>query len=173
MEFFKTKMMEANIIIWATPIYMNNVSGIMKTFIDRLHIWTKILYLSGKHNIMLSTSSHAGGDIYVLNYLSNIVCSLGAVNIGKYNLCLDVPKELYTTDKEEMLLRNYVRQTTESLIKNSYKSTPLHEMIFKDLKAQINSLNVKNIKDNYILQYWNDNEMKEYDSFQQYLDVYK
>lgn len=110
MELLKQVMLASDLIIWASPVYMNGVSGIMKTFIDRLHSWTKSTPLHGKFGIILSSSSHKINSIYIKDYLIWIQNSLGMTNIGAYNICVDAPKELYSKDSQE-IIQQYVFET--------------------------------------------------------------
>lgn len=173
MEFLKEKIMHADIIILATPVYMNNVSGIMKTLLDRLHMWTKVMLLSGKLGIILTTSSHKGGELGVHSYLSNISCNMGMLNMGAFNMTLDAPRELYNQETETGLLKNFVCETLDNINKASgVFITQVHEMVFKEIKSQVKGLgSMKN--STFIYQYWEDSGMLSADSFEEFLNNHK
>ena len=48
MEYIRKKILEADLIVLLSPGYLNNVSGAMKTFHDRIGSWVHTLALSGK-----------------------------------------------------------------------------------------------------------------------------
>lgn len=48
MEYIRKKILEADLIVLLSPVYLNNVSGAMKTFLDRIGSWVHTLALSGK-----------------------------------------------------------------------------------------------------------------------------
>jgi multimeric flavodoxin WrbA len=43
MECIRKKILEADLIVLLSPVYLNNVSGAMKTFLDRIGSWVHTL----------------------------------------------------------------------------------------------------------------------------------
>ena len=43
MEYIRKKILEADLIVLLSPVYLNNVSGAMKTFLDRIGSWVHTL----------------------------------------------------------------------------------------------------------------------------------
>lgn len=168
MEKLKRAMEESHIIIWATPVYMNGVSGIMKTFVDRLHSWTKLFYLRGKYGIVLSTSSHKVYDLFIKDYLVWMQTSVGLINIGAYNICVDAPQELYSKYSDS-IIRRYVRKTIINYKENYCKSSQTHETMFKKLKERVIATRRIN-PDNEIVKYWESNKLIDCEKFQFFLD---
>lgn len=76
MSIIKKKLQQADIIIFASPVYANNVSGSMKNVIDRLSYWTHTFELSNKKAIAVTTSSFSG-YIEVLSYLDSFLSAMG------------------------------------------------------------------------------------------------
>lgn len=82
-NFYENKelLIKSNIIIIYTPVYVDNVSGIVKTFIDRLADWSHRMTLAGKFCIVAIASNSTGID-YVSNYLYKVMSSYGLIVIG-------------------------------------------------------------------------------------------
>ncbi|MEI4603322.1 flavodoxin family protein [Bacillus thuringiensis] len=76
MDIIKQKMLEADFIILASPVYSHNVSGDMKALVDRLSYWCHLMRLAGKPGIVVA-SAESNGSIQVLSYLEKIACCLG------------------------------------------------------------------------------------------------
>lgn len=85
MAAFKSKMLEADFIIWGSPVYAHQVSGQMKTVIDRLSYWLHLFALAGKPGIALCTTAGTG-HMEVLAQLSKILYHLGIKAVGGYNV---------------------------------------------------------------------------------------
>lgn len=60
MSELRSKMLCADVILFASPVYVNHVSGITKTLIDRLSSWTHLFMFSGKKAITMATSEGSG-----------------------------------------------------------------------------------------------------------------
>lgn len=60
MEFLMTKLQECDGIIIGTPVYINNMSGILKTFLDRTCRWFHRPVLEGKPVILVATTAGSG-----------------------------------------------------------------------------------------------------------------
>jgi multimeric flavodoxin WrbA len=85
MADIRQKMIEADFIIWGSPVYAHQVTGQMKIYIDRISYWFHLLRLAGKEGIILSTSS-GSGYMEVLTYLAKLMYNLGMKPIGAYNV---------------------------------------------------------------------------------------
>lgn len=84
MRSLKEKMINADSIIWGTPIYAHNVSGDMKIFIDRLSYWMHLMRLAGKAGVVITTTSYSGST-FTAAYLEKIMNNTGIRVIGKFN----------------------------------------------------------------------------------------
>lgn len=80
-DIVKNTLMESDLIIIATPVYLNNVSGKMKSFIDRLSYWSHLMKLMGKSAIICVTSKYTGYND-TSKYLYNFCCMLGLNVLG-------------------------------------------------------------------------------------------
>jgi multimeric flavodoxin WrbA len=80
------RMKEADGIVFASPVHIDNVSGQMKILFDRLADAIHYQVLAGKYGCSVATTHTSGGDEvvayqnHVLNYLA--VVSAGGLNIA-------------------------------------------------------------------------------------------
>lgn len=80
------RMKGADGIIFASPVYIDNVSGQMKVFFDRLADAIHYQLLAGKYGCSVATTHTSGGDAvvayqnHVLNYLA--VVSVGGISVA-------------------------------------------------------------------------------------------
>jgi len=77
MAAIKEKILSADIIILASPVFAANVSGDMKTLIDRLSLWLHIMPLIGKIGIPVCTASNNNAN-RVIDYLEEMLEYMGA-----------------------------------------------------------------------------------------------
>lgn len=85
-------MLEADGIILATPNYINQVTGMMKTLFDRSSHFIHCLRLMGKY-VAGVVSSGSGGDKDVLSYLKHYANTCGAYYVGGISARSPVSKE--------------------------------------------------------------------------------
>lgn len=166
MDFLRTEMIKSDIIVLASPVYIHNISGIMKTFLDRLCVWNHTMRLAGKKGIILTTTS-SSGDIQVRNYLKNILLNMGAVSIGDFNIFVDSPKELYVDYEENSIIEDSVSKIIDKIKNHDIISSLIHEVIFNNLKKSINSVIENNYTKNYEVCFWENNDLINYDSFKE------
>ena len=80
------RMKDADGIVFASPVYIDNVSGQMKVFFDRLADAIHYQVLAGKYGCSVATTHTSGGDAvvayqnHVLNYLA--VVSVGGLSVA-------------------------------------------------------------------------------------------
>ena len=80
------RMKEADGIVFASPVYIDNVSGQIKNFFDRLADAIHYQVLAGKNGCSVATTHTSGGDEvvtyqnHVLNYLA--VVSVGGISVA-------------------------------------------------------------------------------------------
>lgn len=61
MALVKQKLLEADIILFCSPVYIGSMSGLMKCALDRLSYWTHRYELAGKTAAVLVTTSNNHG----------------------------------------------------------------------------------------------------------------
>jgi multimeric flavodoxin WrbA len=75
------RMNEADGIIFASPVYIDNVSGQMKVFFDRLADAIHYQLLAGKFGCSVATTHTSGGEEVVV-YLNHVLNYLGVITVG-------------------------------------------------------------------------------------------
>ena len=83
-KLLKDSMIEADFIIFLSPVYEHNVSGDIKNIIDRLSYWLHLFPLLGKPGIIVTTTD-TNGHKPVEEYLEHTVCLWGIDIILKEN----------------------------------------------------------------------------------------
>jgi multimeric flavodoxin WrbA len=75
------RMRDADAIVFASPVYIDNVSGQMKLFFDRLADSIHYQVLAGKYGCSIATTHTSGGD-EVVAYLNHVQNYLGVISVG-------------------------------------------------------------------------------------------
>lgn len=91
MGWLKQKMIDADFIIWGSPVYTMQISGQMKTFLDRLASWYHIIRLAGKSGAITVTTG-GGGLHEVQDYLGMMLCATGVKVTGELGTYATLPK---------------------------------------------------------------------------------
>jgi multimeric flavodoxin WrbA len=76
-----TRMKEADGIVFASPVYIDNITGQMKLFFDRLADAIHYQVLTGKYGCAVVTTFDSGGG-EVVAYLSHVLNYLAVVSVG-------------------------------------------------------------------------------------------
>lgn len=76
------RMKEADGIVFASPVYIDNVTGQMKLFFDRLADAIHYQVLTGKYGCAVVTTDESGGK-EVAVYLEHVLNYLGIVSVGQ------------------------------------------------------------------------------------------
>lgn len=84
MKIIKTHLLHADIIIFASPVYVNNITGKMKAVFDRLSYWTHLFKLSNKKGAVI-TVSKSSGNVDSSIYLNNMFLWLGVRSLATAN----------------------------------------------------------------------------------------
>jgi multimeric flavodoxin WrbA len=75
------RMKEVDGIVFASPVYIDNVSGQMKVFFDRLADAIHYQILAGKYGCSVATTHTSGGD-EVVAYQNHVLNYLGVITVG-------------------------------------------------------------------------------------------
>lgn len=109
-------------IILTSPVYMENISGKLKTFVDRTCRWFHRPEIYGKPVLVISTTKGSGLK-YTLKYLEKVVIQWGGFNAGKIGRSIrNIDNKISKSDCD-----NFINHL--SMKKESYKPS---------LKALIN-----------------------------------
>jgi multimeric flavodoxin WrbA len=79
------RMKEADGIVFASPVYIDNVSGQMKIFFDRLADAIHYQLLAGKYGCSVATTHTSGGD-EVVAYQNHVLNYLAVVSVGGFSV---------------------------------------------------------------------------------------
>ncbi len=164
MKLIKEKILNSDFIILASPVYLHNVSGDMKIFIDRITYWTHLLRLAGKPGIAIATSSGNGLDITV-NYIHKVMSFMGIKVVGKFGVIPYDMNEICINSVESC--SNII---SEYISGKKLESDNTLELIFKANKKSIelqNDLNSSEYK------YWNESGLIKCNSFDEVLSIMK
>jgi multimeric flavodoxin WrbA len=78
-------MREADAIVLGSPVYIDNISGQMKVFFDRLADAIHYQILAGKYGCSVATTYESGGDD-VVAYLNHVLNYLGILSVGGFSI---------------------------------------------------------------------------------------
>jgi multimeric flavodoxin WrbA len=129
------RMRDADGIIFASPVYIDNVSGQMKVFFDRLADAIHYQLLAGKYGCSAATTHTSGGD-EVVAYQNHVLNYLGVIAVG--GLSVATGGNADTVDAAEDSARALGKKLAEA-IANGYSDPKQDEEIagnrvfFKDL----------------------------------------
>ncbi|MDD1714252.1 MAG: flavodoxin family protein [Methanoregulaceae archaeon] len=97
-------------IVLGSPVYIDNVSGQMKIFVDRLADSIHYQVLTGKYGCAVATTWSSGGE-EVVSYLNHVINYLGAQALpGMWVALEDDEQAIYgSEERARQLGRNLVR----------------------------------------------------------------
>lgn len=77
-------ILESDLFIIASPVYMHNISSSLKLVVEKLSTWAHIMRLDGMPTVVLSTCS-SNGDTTVTSYLCKIISNMGGNIVANCN----------------------------------------------------------------------------------------
>lgn len=145
----KKEIEKADLIILASPVYIHNVTGYMKNFLDRLTMWCYTMPMIGKYAFPISVSA-TNGNSYVDRYLDKILNIFGAGIIGKMSICT-----VYTVEDD---LRNRISKAAENIAEvfegqKQLEPNKLQIEYYLRMKNMLIDLD----DENHIKKYWEEN----------------
>ncbi len=93
------RMADADIIILASPVYVDNVTGQMKVFIDRLADAIHYQVLAGKTGCSVATT-HTSGGSGVVSYLNHVLTYLGVMTVGGMSIATGGDSDAVEKERE-------------------------------------------------------------------------
>jgi len=129
------RMQEADGIAFGSPVYIDNITGQMKVFFDRLADAIHYQELAGKFGCSVATTYDSGGDD-VVAYLNHVLNYLGVISVGGISVATDGKTE--TVDAQEAAARTLGRKLVDA-ISNGY-SDPAQEAILSDNRAYFRAI---------------------------------
>lgn len=171
MNMLEEALINADLIIFASPVYAHNVSGDMKVFIDRLCHFLHIMRFAGKYGVTISTSS-SNGNAFVDNYLFEMMEYFGIDVIDQISYIsqrkLEEQYISHCIDKIAGVLNGEIMLPPSRLkeqVFNIYK-----KVYFESYKNSIADKNAVKSKEAY---YWHDNGYFNYNSFEELFNAMK
>jgi multimeric flavodoxin WrbA len=98
MKTIKEAMQAADLIVLGSPVYIMNVSGQMKTFLDRLPSWFHRFPFAGKLGVSVVTTG-GGGLEDVQEYLGMLMIPLGIRKVGELGAIANLPGVICDTER--------------------------------------------------------------------------
>ena len=129
-RLIEQKMLGADGVIFATPVYSVNVTGQMKTFIDRISYNGHRPQFFGKKAFFLVTTGILGAG-EVLDYLEKLTHAWGFEPAGKAGLITPngpVPPD--RAEKNTRVLEKGAAKYSASLLRKKQKSPGPHDVIY-------------------------------------------
>ena len=153
----KKDLEESEIIFIATPVYAHNVSGNLKSLIDRLTYWTHLLHLRGKLGVPIVVSSNNGEDV-VLRYLEKIMEYLGVCILDKISVAGDIMSKPAIESVIDVVSDNIVYKMN----KKNFDVSKQQETFFKLQKQLVLQQSSENFEYNYWFEhdYFNNKDFK-------------
>ena len=129
------RMNEADGIVFASPVYIDNVSGQMKIFFDRLADAIHYQLIAGKYGCSVATTHTSGGE-EVVAYQNHVLNYLGVIAVGGLSVATGGNAE--TIDAVEVSARALGRKLFEAIRNGFFDPTQEEEIagnrdFFKDL----------------------------------------
>lgn len=159
LQKLKNKMDEADIIIAGSPVYVEDVSGQMKTWIDRMAFCSHRPFLLGKPVFVFSCSG-AGASKGAVKSMKNAFVSWGATVVGYDNYSMGTKMEKF---KAEETFGQIVRKNTYKILHKTEKNNiPLFSLIAFQVQKKFWNLEKNQIHE-FDYQYWKKNGWLEKD----------
>ena len=106
------RMKGADGIVFASPVYIDNVSGQMKVFFDRLADAIHYQVLAGKYGCSVTTTHTSGGN-EVVAYQNHVLNYLGVIAVGGLSVATGGDAEV--VDAREVDIRALGKKLAEAI----------------------------------------------------------
>ncbi len=139
------RLLDADGIILASPVYLKNISGRLKTFLDRTCVWYHRPALIKKPVLAVATTKGSGLKA-TLSYLNSIAVQWGAIPAGKIGRSIFNENKSVTEKEVEPFIR---------LIQHPEKHVPNLNQLFNFEVQKAMALSLNDLDKNYwIEQNW-------------------
>ncbi|MDD2773571.1 MAG: NAD(P)H-dependent oxidoreductase [Elusimicrobiales bacterium] len=164
MGLLRQKMLDADFLVWGSPVYAMTVSGQMKIFLDRLCAFYHTLRFAGKPGLTVATTARTGLR-QTHELLAMLMCAAGAHSVAKLEAYGYMSGHL--TDEKDA--RKAARETADKVYpyvtgERLVESTPKMEKIFPAIRDGIAT---QFLEGDY--QYWKENGMLDCKSYAELL----
>lgn len=163
----KNKMLNADVIVIATPVYGGTVSGDVKILIDRLSYWLHLFPLLGKIGVPVVTASN--NSVLETNmYLKKIMESMGLCVALSVLCTVDVPPMLENIIFKEETIPKYAEEIMNYVTgKKKVTSTDYQERCFSHLRQAYDLPDGMEFAE---VKYWKDKGYINYSSYAELLE---
>ncbi len=118
-----------------SPVYIDNISGQMKVFFDRLADAIHYQVLAGKFGCSVATTYESGGDD-VIAYLNHVLNYLGIISVGGISVATGGKTE--AVGENEEAARALGRKLADAIANGC--SDPVQEAILADNRAYFRAI---------------------------------
>lgn len=125
----KKKLLEADIIIFSSPVFLHGIPGVMKSIFDRLSYWSHLFYLRGKLFVTMSVSDSNGNE-NVSYDLKKYGEYLGMLNINK----IEIKSSLTSITGIKSVLEYEAKKTYQIIAKKNIEIPQQIEDSFQSFK---------------------------------------
>lgn len=162
MEMIRNEMLSSDIVVLGSPVYVHDVSGAMKNFIDRFVVWMYLYKLVGKIAVTVSTSV-SNGNRYVDEYLSKIMKIMGANVAGNISVSMvNSPEEI----------SDQISQCCEAIksaaVNGITEPDAIQEGYFSITRQTLTNPAARG----YLADYWKEKDLAEYERYMDYYNSY-
>lgn len=169
MEEVKRNMIEADVIFWISPVYANNVSGMMKNYIDRISVWLHTINLAGKIGGVITITDNSGEE-FVSFYNQRLLSYMGC------NVLIEeaIVKTRMEKTIEDMIESMVLRIEKALQQEEQYQSNEIQEAHFQSMQKRLKKIVDDpeiDWKDMYEPRYWYEKRMLTCKNFQEVLDM--
>ena len=129
------RMQEADGIIFGSPVYIDNITGQMKVFFDRLADAIHYQVLAEKFGCSVATTYESGGDD-VVAYLNHALNYLGVISVG--GISIATGRKMETVDAVEPAAK-VLGNKLAGAVRNGF-SDPAQEVILADNRTYFRTI---------------------------------
>ena len=162
MTNLKNELLSSDIVVFGSPVYVHDVSGAMKNFIDRFLVWMYMYKLVGKTAVTVSTSS-SNGNIFVDKYLQKVLKIMGA------NVAGSISVNMFTTpDEIESQISKCCGSLKDAIENGITEPDELQEQYFSATRQTLTHPAAKG----YLVDYWKEKDLAEFERYMDYYNSY-
>ncbi|WP_300409406.1 flavodoxin family protein [Lagierella sp.] len=152
----------SDIVILASPVYLNNITGICKNFLDRMAYLTHILYFRKKLGIVFTYGSRSYTGV-ANEYLEMVMNYFGIRVV--LNEKLQEYENDFKLENLKIVILKYIRELKG---KKTIHSNEILNNIYKNIRNEFRVY--KKEKNGFVYDYWTNHKIDQYSSFEELID---
>ncbi|NPE30103.1 flavodoxin family protein [Methanococcoides sp. SA1] len=145
LQEIKTKMVECDMLILASPVYTNQIAAQMKALFDRLFTWCHIYPLLGKYGLSVVTTGNEGhGETG--EFLEKMLATYGTYSFGSVqSIGGFTPGFFPWREKAREKNKKLAQKVANTILKGKKPSMkPIQRHIYKVMKNKMNGIHAVN-----------------------------